>query len=80
LGGDNSSSSYSKEKIDAVTEGYGVCKKNLEPSILKGVVFGGMEKEFSPLKMRSARKLGKEKENIGFTSLQVSEGPRALRA
>jgi len=63
-----------------MTEGYGVCKKNLEPSILKGVVFGGMEKGFSPLKTKSVRKLGKKKENIGFTSLQVSEGPRALRA
>jgi hypothetical protein len=49
-----------------VNEGEEVCRKKLEPSTLKGVVFGGLEKDFSPLKTRSARKLGKEKENTGF--------------
>jgi hypothetical protein len=51
-----------------------------EDTILKGVVFGGLEKDFSPLKTRSARKLGKEKETKANTSFMVVDGPRALRA
>jgi hypothetical protein len=47
---------------------------------LKGVVFGGLEKDFSPLKMRSSRKLGKEKETKDTTGLLVVDGPRVIRA
>jgi hypothetical protein len=46
---------------------------------LNGAVFGGLEKEFSPIKTRSVRKLGKEKETNGFSLSQVMEGTRALR-
>jgi hypothetical protein len=51
-----------------------------DSTLLKGVVFGGLEKDFSPLKTRSARKLGKEKEINANTGLQVVDGPRVLRA
>jgi hypothetical protein len=47
---------------------------------LKGVVFGGLEKDFSPLKTRSARKLGKEREALGSSGCLVIDGMRALRA
>jgi hypothetical protein len=47
---------------------------------LKGVVRGGLEKDFSPLKTRSARKLIQEKENCASPSVVMSEGLRALRA
>jgi hypothetical protein len=52
----------------------------IENSLIKGVVLGGLEKEFSPLKTRSARKLVKEKEALEVTSGGVQEGLRALRA
>jgi hypothetical protein len=48
--------------------------------LVKGAVFGGLEKEFSPLKTRSVRKLGKEKEILVLTSLEGVIGSRALRA
>jgi hypothetical protein len=48
--------------------------------LLKGVVLGGLENDFSPLKTRSARKLGKVKEISNLTSLEGVTGPRALRA
>jgi hypothetical protein len=51
-----------------------------EVALLKGAVRGGLEKYFSPLKTRSARKLGKEKENCATTSVMMIDGPRALRA
>jgi hypothetical protein len=51
-----------------------------EASLLKGVVHGGLEKYFSPLKTRSARKLGKEKVNCASTCSTMVDGPRALRA
>jgi hypothetical protein len=35
---------------------------------------------FPHLKTRSARKLGKEKENNSTTSFMMVDGPRALRA
>jgi hypothetical protein len=47
---------------------------------LKGVVQGGLEKEFSPQKTRSARKIIIEKENYVSSSGVLSVGPRALRA
>jgi hypothetical protein len=46
----------------------------------KGFVFGGFEKDFSPIKTQSARKNVKEKEQVGNIVLQVSDCPRALRA
>jgi hypothetical protein len=79
-GGGGLPSTSSKDKKSVKKEGEAVCRILCEPSTLKGVVFGGLENDFSPLKMRSARKLGKEKENTGLTSMQVLEGPRALRA
>jgi hypothetical protein len=48
--------------------------------VKKGTVFGGLEKDFSPIKTKSARKSVKEKEQEGNLILKVSEGPRALRA
>jgi hypothetical protein len=51
-----------------------------EAFLLKGAVRGGLEKDFSPLKTRSARKLVQEKENCVTPSVLMSEGPRALRA
>jgi hypothetical protein len=51
-----------------------------EDALLKGVVLGGLENDFSSLKTRSARKLGKEKENLNSNSLLGLTGPRALRA
>jgi len=53
---------------------------NKELSKKKWYVFGGLEKSFSPIKTRSARKMIKEKEQMRNLILQVSEGPRALRA
>jgi hypothetical protein len=57
-----------------------MCSSVGDSTILKGVVFGGLEKDFSPLKMRSARKLGKEKETKATTRFLVVDGPWALRA
>jgi hypothetical protein len=51
-----------------------------EASLLKGVVHGGLEKDFSLLKTISVRKLRKEKENIYNTNFTMIDGPRALRA
>jgi hypothetical protein len=48
--------------------------------VLKGVVRGGLEKDFSPLKTRSARKLGIDKENCASSSISMIVGPRALIA
>jgi hypothetical protein len=39
-----------------------------EAAVLKGAVRGGLEKDFSPLKTRSARRLGIEKENCNCSS------------
>lgn len=51
-----------------------------EVSFMKGAVLGGLEKEFSPLKNKNARRLEimKEKEIIVGTSQSV--GPKVLRA
>jgi hypothetical protein len=49
-------------------------------ALIKGAVLGGLETYFSPIKTRSARKLGKEKELTVMPSLEVVTGPRALRA
>ena len=51
----------------------------VDKSLLKGVVLGGLEKEFSPLKTRSARKLVKEKDGSKVPSGGVLDGPRVLR-
>jgi len=48
--------------------------------MLMGAVRGGLEKYFSPLKIRSTRKLGKDKENCACSSILMIVGPRALRA
>jgi hypothetical protein len=47
---------------------------------LKGAFYGGLEKDFSLLKTRSARKLGKEKVICDSTCSTMVDGPRALRA
>jgi hypothetical protein len=47
---------------------------------LKGAMFGGLETDFSPLKMRRARKLGKERETNTFLGTLVIDGIRALRS
>jgi hypothetical protein len=49
-------------------------------SMTKGVVHGGLEKDFSPLKTRSARKLGREKQFGESNCIIVVDGLRALRA
>jgi hypothetical protein len=48
-------------------------------SLLKGAVLGGMEKDFSPLKTRNARKLEKDKEKLVVEKVLVAEGPQGLR-
>jgi hypothetical protein len=56
-----------------------VCNGVGESTVLKGAIFGGLENNFSPLKTRSARKLGKVKEIKDFTGLMTVDGPRSLR-
>jgi hypothetical protein len=51
-----------------------------ETAVLKGAVRGGLEKDLSPLKTRSVRKLGKDKEKCVCSSISMPDGPRALRA
>jgi hypothetical protein len=49
-------------------------------ALIKGAVLGGLETYFSPIKTRSARKLGKEKELSVIPLHEIVTGPRALRA
>lgn len=48
--------------------------------IKKGAVWGGLEKDFSPLKTKSARRSGVEKENGDSHISLLNAGRRALRA
>ena len=50
-----------------------------ELSVKKWTVFRRIEKYFSPIKNKSARKIVKEKEQEGNLILKFQEGPRALR-
>jgi hypothetical protein len=49
-------------------------------SMLKGAIHRGLEKDFPPLKTRSARKLGSEKLICDSSCTTVVDGLRALRA
>jgi hypothetical protein len=43
------------------SKGQGSCGRGCGVALIKGAVLGGLETNFSPIKTRSARKLGKEK-------------------
>jgi hypothetical protein len=79
-GGKTLFGSGSKTKTVSPTASVGGWGIKNELSVKKGSVFGGLEKYFSPIKTRSARKFIKEKEQEGNLILKVSEGLRALRA
>jgi len=59
VGGDSISKTVEKKNKEEYLRGVSVPSSVGEASLLKGVVRGGLEKDFSPLKTRSARKLGK---------------------
>jgi hypothetical protein len=80
VGGDLINKSVDKLEKEEVLRHMNAPLEAGEATLLKGVVRGGLEKDFSPLKTRSARKLGVEKEKEVTCGTNLNVGPRALRA